>query len=54
MQEFDALYKTYYRQVYLYLLDMCKDPDLVEEITQKTFFKVLKKLDTRRKNRGVC
>lgn len=46
MQEFDALYKTYYRQVYLYLLDLCKDPDLAEEITQETFFKVLKKLDT--------
>ena len=46
MQEFDALYKTYYRQVYLYLLDLCKDPDLAEEITQETFFKVLKKIDT--------
>ena len=46
MQEFDELYKTYYRQVYLYLLDLCKDPDLAEEITQETFFKVLKKIDT--------
>ena len=34
------------RQVYLYLLDLCKDPDLAEEITQETFFKVLKKIDT--------
>ncbi len=46
MQEFDELYKTYYRQVYLYLFDLCKDPDLAEEITQETFFKVLKKIDT--------
>ena len=46
MQEFDELYKTYYRQVFLYLLDLCKDPDLAEEITQETFFKVLKKIDT--------
>ena len=46
MQEFDALYRTYYRQVYLYLLDLCGDADLAEEITQETFFKVLKKIDT--------
>ncbi len=46
MQEFDELYKTYYRQVYLYLLDLCGDADLAEEITQETFFKVLKKIDT--------
>lgn len=46
MEDFDKLYKTYYRQVYLYLLDLCKDPDLAEEITQETFFKVLKKIDT--------
>lgn len=46
MQEFDELYKTYYRQVFLYLLDLCKDPNLAEEITQETFFKVLKKIDT--------
>jgi RNA polymerase sigma-70 factor (ECF subfamily) len=32
--------------VFLYLLDLCKDPDLAEEITQETFFKILKKLDT--------
>ncbi len=46
MEDFDKLYKTYYRQVYLYLLDLCNDPDLAEEITQETFFKVLKKIDT--------
>lgn len=46
MEDFDKLYKTYYRQVFLYLLDLCKDPDLAEEITQETFFKVLKKIDT--------
>ena len=46
MTAFDELYKTYYRQVFLYLLDLCKDPDLAEEIAQETFFKVLKKIDT--------
>ncbi len=46
MKDFDELYKTYYRQVFLYLLDLCGDVDLAEEITQETFFKVLKKIDT--------
>jgi len=46
LEDFDKLYKTYYRQVFLYLLDLCKNPDLAEEITQETFFKVLKKIDT--------
>ncbi|MBR2409220.1 MAG: sigma-70 family RNA polymerase sigma factor [Lachnospiraceae bacterium] len=46
MQEFEELYKAYYPQVYLYLLDLCGDGDLAEELTQETFFKVLKKIDT--------
>ena len=46
MQEFEELYKAYYPQVYLYLLDLCGDGDLAEELTQETFFKVLKKNDT--------
>ncbi len=44
--DFDKLYEKYYRQVFLFLLDLCKNPDLAEEITQETFFKVLKKIDT--------
>lgn len=46
MNDFDELYKSYYQQVFFYLLDMCGDVDLAEEITQETFFKVLKKIDT--------
>ena len=46
MKDFDELYKVYYQQVFLYLLDLCGDVDLAEEITQETFFKVLKKVDT--------
>ena len=43
MPEFEELYKTYYPQVYKYILKLCKDEMLAEEITQETFFKVLKK-----------
>ena len=42
MQEFETLYKNYYPQVYRYVLKLCGDEILAEEITQETFFKVLK------------
>lgn len=46
MQEFEKLYKNYYPQVYCYLLKLCGDEALAEEITQETFFKVLKRVDS--------
>lgn len=33
MQEFEALYRTYYPQIYRYLLKLCQDEALAEEIT---------------------
>lgn len=42
MQEFEKLYKNYYPQVYRYVLKLCQDENLAEEITQETFFKALK------------
>ena len=38
MEDFDKLYRTYYRQVYLYLLDLCKEPDLAEEPYKEVFW----------------
>ena len=46
MQEFEELYKAYYPQVYKYILKLCQDELLAEEITQETFFKVLKNADS--------
>ena len=46
MQEFEELYKEHYPQVYKYIYKLCQDEQLAEEITQETFFKVLKKIDT--------
>ena len=51
MQEFEELYKTYYPQIYRYLLKLCQDEQLAEEITQETFFKVLK---SAKNFRGQC
>jgi len=42
MQEFEDLYKKYYPQVYKYLVKLCQDDFLAEELTQETFYKVLK------------
>lgn len=46
MSAFEELYKQYYSQVYFYVLELCRNEHIAEEITQETFFKVLKKMDT--------
>lgn len=51
MGAFEELYKQYYRQVYFYVLGLCRNEHTAEEITQETFFKVLEKMDT---FRGEC
>ena len=51
MQEFDEIYAEYYARVFKYVMSLCREPVLAEEITQETFFKVLKKIDT---YRGEC
>lgn len=51
MKKFEEMYARYYKQTYFYLLKLSNNPDLSEELTQETFFKVLKKIDT---FRGEC
>lgn len=46
MNEFDEIYGQYHQYVYHYVLGMCGDIHLAEEITQEAFFKVLKKLNS--------
>ena len=46
MSAFEELYKQYYSQVYFCVLGLCRNEHIAEEITQETFFKVLKKMDT--------
>lgn len=51
MQEFEEIYESYYPQVYAYLCKLCQNEDLAEEITQETFFKALKGIES---YRGEC
>ncbi len=49
--DFDDLYERFFKDVYLFVLAMSKDPHIAEEITQETFFKALKEA---RNFRGSC
>ena len=43
--DFEEIYNTYFRDVYLFILAMSGDAEIAEEITQETFFKALKGVD---------
>jgi len=49
--DFQEVYNLYFRDVYKFVLSLCKNPALAEEITQETFFKVLNNIDS---FRGQC
>lgn len=51
MQDFDKIYTEYFSPVYKFLLTLCQNPSLAEELTQETFFKALKGID---KFNGKC
>ena len=51
MPDFEEIYEKYYSQIYAYVVKLCQDEGTAEEITQETFFKVLKKINT---YRGEC
>lgn len=51
MENIEQLYRTYFKDVYLYLLAISKNKDLAEELTQETFFKALKSIH---RFRGDC
>lgn len=51
MTEFESIYRTYFRDVELYLRAICRDEDLAEELTEQVFFQALKALP---KFRGEC
>ncbi|MBQ8507964.1 MAG: sigma-70 family RNA polymerase sigma factor [Clostridia bacterium] len=42
MQDFEEIYAEYYARVYKYMMSLCQNPSLAEEITQEAFFKALK------------
>ena len=51
MPEFQEVYELYFRDVYKYVLALCRDEHMAEEVTQETFFKALKSIDS---FRGQC
>lgn len=51
MTEFESIYRTYFRDVELYLRAICRDENLAEELTEQVFFQALKALP---KFRGEC
>ena len=45
MEDFDRIYAEYFSEVYKFVLSLCQNPALAEEITQESFFKALKSID---------
>ena len=46
MQEIEKIYKEYYSVVYKYLMCLTQNVDIAEELTQETFYKMIRKIDT--------
>ena len=46
MVDFEKVYSEYYDTVFHYILSLCKDKYMAEDITQEAFFKALKKIDS--------
>jgi len=51
MEDFQQIYNLYFKDVYKYALSLSRDPHIAEEITQDTFFRALKSIDS---FRGQC
>lgn len=51
MNDFERIYSEYYDTVFRYILSLCRDQQLAQEVTQEAFFRALKKIDT---FRGEC
>lgn len=51
MEDFEAVYAKYFDIVFQYALSLCRDTLWAEELTQESFFKALKHINT---FRGEC
>ena len=49
--DFSEVYRLYFQDVFKFLLALCHDEELAEELTQETFFSALKSYET---FRGDC
>lgn len=46
MVDFEKVYSEYYDTVFYYILSLCQNQSMAEDITQETFFKAIKKIDS--------
>ncbi len=44
--DFDSIYQTYFKDVYFYMCSISRSESIAEDITQETFVKALKSLDS--------
>lgn len=44
MQSMDEIYQSYALTVYKYLLSLCRNDDIAEELTQETFYQAIKSI----------
>lgn len=51
MSEFDQIYSNHFPVVYKYVYSLCRNESIAEEITQETFFKAMKSIES---FRGDC
>lgn len=51
MESFEQVYSLYFKDVYKYILSLCRDAAEAEEITQETFFQAMKNIQS---FRGEC
>lgn len=49
--EFEQIYSTYFKSVYLYVMQVSGNEHIAEEITSETFFKAINSIDS---FRGDC
>ncbi len=43
-EEFEAVCRKYYNRIYLFLLKLCGDKELAEDLTQETFYQTIRSL----------
>ncbi|MGL5329896.1 MAG: RNA polymerase sigma factor, partial [Peptostreptococcaceae bacterium] len=46
MNEFDELYNKHFKDVYYFIVNLSKDSHIAEDITQETFFKAMKSIES--------
>lgn len=51
--DFESIYQLYFKDVFLFLRSISVNEDIAEEITQETFTKALKAIDTFDGNKDI-